>query len=320
MVSVIISVYNVAPYIRKCIESIQNQTCKDVEIIAVDDGSTDESGEICDTMAQEDSRIVVVHKENGGNASARNAGIDCAKGEFIAFVDGDDYIEEDMYESLLREMDNPQVFIAAGGIIITTLDGNEIVSVSKEKHFFSRKEAMFDFFDGRGTIGASACNKLFRKEVFENNRFNNDIIHEDTGLMPKLLDSCEGVAVCNRAFYHYVKRKNSASTSRLYNMRSYRFMDSVAGYRKMCKEKYPELMGCYVKYEARTTYEMLLNLAGCSNYRDFKKQEKHLRSRLFVLTFEELKYRKMFVNEGRHFINYLIPAVLGCSLYNRLFG
>lgn len=320
MVSVIISVYNVAPYIRKCIESIQNQTCKDVEIIAVDDGSTDESGEICDAMAKTDPRIVVVHKENGGNASARNAGIDTAKGEFIAFVDGDDYIEKDMYESLLDEMDNPKVFIAVGGIIITTLEGKEIVSVSKEKHLFSREEAMLDFFDNRGTIGASACNKLFRKEVFKNNRFNNDIIHEDTGLMPTLLDSCEGVAVCNRAFYHYVKRKNSASTSHLYNMRSYRFMDSVAGYRKMCKERYPELMGYYVKYEARTTYEMLLNLAGCSNYRKFKKQEDHLRSRLIVLALEELKYRKMFANESKHLIAYLLPAVLGCSLYNRLFG
>lgn len=320
MISVIISVYNVAPYIKKCIESIQNQTCKDVEIIAVDDGSTDGSGKICDEMAQTDSRIVVVHKENGGNASARNAGIDCAKGDFIAFVDGDDYIEEDMYESLLKEMDNPQVSIVSGGIIITTLEGKEIVSASKENKYFSRKEAMLDFFDSRGTIGASACNKLFRKEIFEVNRFNNDIIHEDTGLMPKLLDSCEGAAVCNRAFYHYVKRKDSASTSRLYNMRSYRFMDSVAGYRKMVNEKYPELMGYYVKYEARTTYEMLLNLAGCSNYREFKKQERHLRSRLILLAFEELKYRKMFADQSPNLINYLIPAVLGCSLYNRLFG
>lgn len=320
MISVIISVYNVAPYIEKCIKSICDQTFSDLEIIAVDDGSTDNSGGLCDKLAEADPRIVVIHKENGGNASARNAGISVAKGEYIAFVDGDDYIEKDMYATLLKEMESPQVSIVSGGIITTTLEGKDVVNVSKEKKYFSREEALLDFFGSGGVILPTACNKLFRKELFEINRFNNDIIHEDTGLMPKLLDSSKGVVVCNQAFYHYVKRKNSASTSRLYNMRSYRFMDSVAGYRKMCREKYPELMGYYVKYEARTTYEMLLNLAGCSNYREFKKQENWLRRRLIVLAFEELKYRNMFANQSNNLISYLIPAVLGCSLYNRLQG
>lgn len=320
MVSVIISIYNIAPYIRKCIESIQNQTYKELEIIAVDDGSTDESGKICDEMAEVDPRIVVVHKENGGNASARNAGISIAKGEFIAFVDGDDYIEEDMYEVLLQEMNSPQISIAVGGIITTTLDGKEIVNVRKEKKYFLREEALLDFFDSRGTIGPSACNKLFRRELFEKNRFNNDIIHEDTGLMPALLDASEKVTVCNRAFYHYIKRKDSASTSRLYNLRSYRFLGSIAEYRKMCKEKYPELLCYYVKYETQTTYEMLLSLAGCSNYRDFKKQENHLRRRLVVLVLEELKYIKTPANQSANLISFLIPAILGCSMYNKLVG
>lgn len=320
MISVIISVYNVASYIEKCINSIQNQTYSDLEIIAVDDGSTDESGELCDTLAKSDHRIVVIHKENGGNSSARNAGVAAAKGDYVAFVDGDDYIEKDMYETLLQEMDNPGVSIAAGGIITTTLEGKDVITVSKEKKYFSREEALVDFFDSRGTVLPTVCNKLFRKELFEVNRFNNDIIHEDTGLMPRLLDSSEGVAICNRAFYHYVKRKNSASTSRLYNMRSYRFMNTVAEYRKMCKEKYPELFCYYVKYEITTTYEMLLNLAGCSNYRDFKKQENHLRRRLVVLVLEELKYIKTPANQSENLISFLIPAILGCSLYNKLIG
>lgn len=319
MVSVVISVYNVAPYIEKCINSIRNQTYSDLEIIAVDDGSTDESGKLCDRLAKSDDRIVVIHKENGGNSSARNAGVSAARGEYVAFVDGDDYIEKDMYEILLREMDDPKVSIAAGGIITTTLEGKDVITVSKEKKYFTREEALLDFFDSRGTILPTVCNKLFRKALFETNRFNNDIIHEDTGLMPKLLDSGEGVAVCNKAFYHYIKRKNSASTSSLYNMRSYRFMNTIAGYRKMCKEKYPELFCYYVKYETQTTYEMLLNLAGCSNYREFKKQENHLRRRLIVLVLEELKYINTPANQSMNLVSYLIPAVLGCSLYNKHF-
>lgn len=319
MISVIISVYNMAPYIRRCIDSIRNQSYDDLEIITVDDGSTDESGIICEKLAQQDKRIVVIHKKNGGNASARNAGIDVARGEFLAFVDADDYIESNMYEIMLAEMCDPSISIACCGIIVTSVEGNNTVQVIKEKKYFSRKEALLDFFSNKSDILPTVCNKLFRKELFSVNRFNNDIIHEDTGLMPKLLDSCERVVVCDQALMHYVKRKNSASTSRLYNMRSFRFMDSVTEYRNVCKEKYPELMGHYVRYEARTTYEMLLNLAGCSNYNEFKKQENYLRRRLIVLAFEELKYNEMFKEQEKNLVNYLMPAVLGCSLYNRLY-
>ena len=237
MISVIISVYNVAPYIEKCIRSIQNQTFSDLEIIPVDDGSTDESGQICDSMALSDPRIRVIHKENGGNASARNVGVDAATGDFVAFVDGDDYIEEDMYETLFRGMENPKVSIVVGEIVTTTLEGEDVVMVCKEPRFFTKEEALLDFFDGRGSILPTACNKLYRRSLLKKHHFDNDIIHEDTGLMPALLDSCHRVQVYKKAFYHYVKRKNSASTSRMYNMKSFRFMNTVWAYREMCKRK-----------------------------------------------------------------------------------
>lgn len=317
MISVIISIYNVAPYIQKCIESIQNQTYYDLEIIAVDDGSTDESGQLCEKMAALDQRIRVIHKSNGGNSSARNAGIDAARGDFLAFVDGDDYVEANMYEILLKEMDNSKVTIVAGGIITTTLEGKDIVTVSKESKYFTKEEALLDLFDGRGTILPTACNKLYRRELFANYRFDNDIIHEDTGLMPALFDACNGVMVCNKALYHYIKRKNSASTSRLYNLRSYRFMNTVWGYRSMCKEKYPELLCYYAKYEINTTYEMLVNLAGCSNWRDFKRQERYLRRKLLILILEQLRYINTPASQKNNLINYLIMAIGGCSFYNK---
>lgn len=131
MISVIISVYNVAPYIRRCINSIQNQSYSDLEIIVVDDGSTDESGIICEDLAEQDKRIVVIRKENGGNASARNAGIDVARGEFLAFVDADDYIENNMYETLLTEMNDMSISIVCCGIIVTSIDGSDTVQISE---------------------------------------------------------------------------------------------------------------------------------------------------------------------------------------------
>ena len=99
-ISVIVPVYNVEKFIKRCLDSIINQTMRDLEIILVNDGSTDNSGKICDEYAQLDNRITVIHKENGGLSSARNTGLDVATGEWIAFVDSDDYIEKNMYEVL----------------------------------------------------------------------------------------------------------------------------------------------------------------------------------------------------------------------------
>lgn len=105
LITVIVPVYNVAKYLEKCVKSIQDQTYKSLEIILVDDGSTDSSGAICDKYATEDSRIRVIHKPNGGLSSARNAGLDAATGDYVGFIDSDDYIAPDFYESLLKISD-----------------------------------------------------------------------------------------------------------------------------------------------------------------------------------------------------------------------
>ena len=109
MISVIIPVYNVESYLKRCVDSVRQQTYIDLEIILVDDGSTDDSGKLCDNLAAEDNRIRVIHKENGGASSARNTGIDNAKGEYIGFVDSDDIVSEDLYMhlfELLRQNEN----------------------------------------------------------------------------------------------------------------------------------------------------------------------------------------------------------------------
>ena len=105
LLSVIIPVYNVKPYLEKCVESIVDQTYHNLQIILVDDGSTDGSQTICDELAQKDSRIVVIHKENGGLSTARNVGMDRAKGDYIAFVDSDDWLERNMYEVLINQLE-----------------------------------------------------------------------------------------------------------------------------------------------------------------------------------------------------------------------
>ncbi|WP_227166600.1 glycosyltransferase, partial [Enterococcus faecium] len=103
-ISIIVPVYKVEKYLRKCVDSILAQTFTDFEVILVDDGSPDNSGKICDEYAEKDNRVRVIHKENGGLSSARNAGIDVARGKYLGFVDSDDYIDEDMYEILYENL------------------------------------------------------------------------------------------------------------------------------------------------------------------------------------------------------------------------
>ena len=126
LISVIVPVYNVQKYVRKSVESILQQTYKNLEIILVDDGSTDESGKICDTLARSDNRVTVIHKKNGGLSDARNAGLDRATGELIGFVDSDDYIEKNMYEVLEERMRINEADISCcGRYVVQESDGTK---------------------------------------------------------------------------------------------------------------------------------------------------------------------------------------------------
>lgn len=320
MVSVIISVYNVAPYIERCLFSILNQSYADLEILAVDDGSTDESGLICDRLARQDKRIKVIHKKNGGNASARNAGIDAAQGEFIAFVDGDDYIESNMYEEMLAEMKKPRVSIVCSGIILTNVEGEVSVLKSKERRLFSNEEALLDFFTREGNVGSSACNKLYRRDVFQGGaRYNNEIIHEDTEAMPRFLDATEQVVVMDKAFYHYIKRKNSASTSKHFSFKDYRVLDSMKEYERMCKKKYPKILPYFHYYQLIMSYEMLCMLVSSAERWDYLPQWISLKFQIIRAAIKCMKWKNIREENGDQIKVILAKTVLGVNLVGFLF-
>lgn len=243
MISVIISVYNVEDYIERCIKSIQNQTYSELEIIAVDDGSTDASGKILEKMALLDKRIIVLHKENGGNASARNMGIDYSHGEYLAFVDSDDYIEKNMYEEMMKKMEDSRITIVCCGYILTNVDGKDTIAIASKTGIYSRKDALEDFFARRRNFNVLGCTKLIRKELFEKGvRFNNHVIHEDTEAMPRFIHAADHVYVMDEAFYHWIKRENSISNLKNFSMREYHILDALREYEEMCKENYPDLL------------------------------------------------------------------------------
>lgn len=319
MISVIISVYNAEEYIEKCIKSIQNQTCSELEIIAVDDGSTDHSREICERMALRDKRIVVLHKENGGNASARNAGIDYAHGEYIAFVDSDDYIESNMYEEMLKVMDNPRITIVNSGLIVTNVKGQDKVAVAKNAGLYSREEALKDFFARKGNFTPTACTKLIRRELFEKGlRFNNNVIHEDTEAMPRFINAADQVYIMDRPFYHYIKRENSASTSKNFSMRGYHILDAMKEYEMMCKENYPDILPQFYHYRLYTTYEMYMNLECCVDYKKYRKQAAKLRCQIITGTLKCAKWKE--IRKEHPAWKMMLQAVLGVHLVDGIFN
>lgn len=321
MISVIIPVYNMAPYIERCVESILHQTYSDLEVITIDYGSTDDSGAICERLARSDERIVVIHKENGGNANARNTGIDAAKGDFLSFIDADDYIENNMYEEMLAEMNDSSISIVCCGFIITDVAGKEHIAVSKEKRTFTTEEALYDFFTRKGTVSPSASNKLFRREIFDKGaRFNDAVIHEDTEAMPRFLDAAENVLVMDRAFYHYIKRKESLSTSKYFSLKGYRILDSMKEYEEMCKKKYPSILPYVCYYDMMTTQGMLINLSGCIDARRYIRQGISIRCRMIKAAFKCMRWGSVRKKYADQIKIVFVRAVLGVRLTELMGG
>lgn len=212
LISVIVPVYNVEKYLEYCVDSIQKQTIKDIEIILVDDGSPDNSGVICDRLAAEDNRIVVIHKKNAGLSSARNAGIDVARGQYLGFVDSDDWIEPDMYEYLLNLIMEYDADIADCDMLETSLRDYTIQPQKDHIELLDRSGALDVFFRiSKSNINYCVCDKLFKRDVFEQVRFQEGIIFEDIDFNYRALVTISSVVVSDSQKYYYFKNAEGIS-------------------------------------------------------------------------------------------------------------
>lgn len=212
LVSIIVPVYNVSAYLRKCVESLVNQTYKRIEIILVDDGSTDNSGFLCDEWKKTDSRIVVIHKENGGLSDARNAGIDICHGDYILFVDSDDSIPVYTCELLLETKNKYDSDIVISSTFLEYEDGR-IVDEDKVYHepvTVSGIEAIKNVFAGKGY---SAWGKLYKRKLFQEQRFPKGRIDEDFATAYKIFFLADRVTYIPDNLYYYLKRSGSIMKS-----------------------------------------------------------------------------------------------------------
>ncbi len=212
-VNCIVPIYNVEKYVDKCIASLLNQSYQQLEIILVDDGSTDHSGDICDRYAQKDNRVRVVHKENGGLSSARNAGLDVAEGEYILFIDGDDYLVPDSVDCLMNLQKKFEYKLDLIQFFYDEVEEDEESLFCSEREdrieMCTDRRIMFEKLYELGGVAASACTKMYHKKLFEDLRFKEGIIHEDEYMVTDILRKVKNCLYTNRSLYRYVMRPGS---------------------------------------------------------------------------------------------------------------
>lgn len=213
LISIIVPVYNVEQYLDACLMSILKQTYNNIEIILVDDGSTDRSGKKCDEYAEKDSRIKVIHKENGGLSDARNKGISVSNGSYIMFLDSDDIVSSNIVDYLYRVHEETLADIVICDSVHCYPDKKIIFEEENQRTIFKPEEAIAEMLYQRSFL-VSAWGKLFRRDVFDDILFPYGMLFEDSAVMYKIFDHANKIAYGNARLYGYMHREGSITTKK----------------------------------------------------------------------------------------------------------
>ena len=316
LVSVIVPVYKVEEYLDRCIDSIVCQTYESLEIILVDDGSSDRCPEICDAWAKRDNRVKVIHKCNGGVSSARNRGLEIACGEYISFVDSDDYLEHDMIATLLREMEDPGVGIVECGLWeITTTSTCEYISHQTRQ---DAKTAVGHVLIWDGTVGSALWNKLFRRSVIESQRFQEELRYgEDTPFLYAALKKTEVyVQIPYIGYYH--ERRNESLVGNVFKPHKMGSYYAAKQAQEKVKADFPDLI-CQASYHVTAVCNvLLLDLLKTPDGKKLYQEMYHeLRAEIRNCDTSAVK---QFANKKQQFFIYMLrtcPSLLGRLLIIR---
>lgn len=276
LVSVIVPIYNVESYLKRCVDSICDQTYHNLEIILIDDGSTDSSGRICDEFERQDLRIKVIHKKNGGLADARNTGLDIATGEYVTFVDSDDWIRNDCVEVLVKTLQYGRTRISACAYRRT--DGvdernrkMQNIDYSKQVEVWSVSESYQHLFLAR-QIDCSACAKLYERTLFREIRFPLGKLYEDQFITYKIFHYAQGVSYVDQEMYFYFNRMESIQNEPF----TIRKMDELEANLEcivFIKEQYPQLLEMAVCRLVSSCFHMLFAI---QNREDWEEEAEQL--------------------------------------------
>lgn len=264
LISIIVPVYNAEKYLNRSLKSIIEQTYLNLEIILIDDGSTDNSGKICDYYAEKDNRIIVIHNENKGVSTSRNCGLNRANGEWVGFVDADDYIEKDMYEILYNNAIKYETDISVCNFYPVFDNSNRKVldNTLQEIKVFNKQESIKHMFIHNSGYSAVIWNKLYKKDLI--NHFNEEIsIGEDLLFNFKILKFVTRTVFDFRKKYVYRVRLNSASHSQYFNEKN---LDELRVWSYIVKEVEEDNLDNDIKeianyFKKRTMLDILLRLS-----------------------------------------------------------
>lgn len=262
LISIIVPVYNVKEYLDECVRSIMNQSYGNIEIILVDDGSNDGSEEMCDSYGQIDKRIKVIHKRNGGLSDARNVGMSQASGEYIGFVDSDDFIDTNMYEEMIGlslQYDADLVcarydYVGAGSTYNLPMANGDILCIDS-------KEFLYDLIGGNGAVIStySVWDRLYKRSLIEKLQFPRGMCYEDIVFSTKAILNSRQLVYINKFLYHYRIRKGSISHG---NSESYD--------KRLITDRLP-LQKEQLEWLAANGYKQLVNIAKASYYQEYLK-------------------------------------------------
>lgn len=225
--TIVVPVYKVEKYIDSCIQSILNQTYKDFTLILVDDGTPDNSGVICDKYASLDERVMVIHKENGGLSSARNAGLDIVDTELVTFVDSDDEIDLTMYEKMIKFFDENNLDIVCCDTWLVRGKTKKFRPIYNEDRLFLGEKALEEILSGH--IDNAAWNKIYKTTLFEGIRYPLGRIYEDVATTYRIFSKADNVGYLKQPYYYYYKRSGSTIASSFNSKGRY---DCFLGYRE----------------------------------------------------------------------------------------
>lgn len=264
LISIIVPVYNILDCLEKCVDSCIRQTYENIEILLVDDGSNDGTEQLCDELAKKDERIRVFHKENGGSSSARNLGISKAKGEYLGFVDSDDFISPAMYEDLLYAVLEHKVSIAQISRDEIDEKGQKLpdVCIPPETPFLCESEEfMRELLMHRGDC--SFCTKLIHKDLFQDRRFPEGKLNEDFYLLLQMLKEVQGIYILPQQYYHVFYRIGSNTRKKDKNEFSRVFMDIVDNAdvaQEIVEKQYPHLREVGIRFGLFQRLDYMLHI------------------------------------------------------------
>lgn len=315
LVSVIIPVYNVAPFLRQCLDSIINQTYQNIEILLVDDGSTDDSGKICDEYAKNDARIQVIHKKNGGQATARNDAIKVAQGEYVIYIDGDDYIGHTHIQSLIQAAEKYDADFVQCEMekFYNNFNVLKVYPLNKEMcktQIYSASDALKEF-SYQGKFTPSPVCKLIKKDLMAGLEFPVGVGYEDMAVVYKVIGRAHRIVYISEISYYYRQHNGSTMHTKFSDKKVDRIRIAKL-FLNYVKENYPEVViSAYTRYSL-AQLQLLMELPFGKKYRNLRNIAFHnlKESRTIVLHDKEAPTR-LKVMIGASYLGPVILILLG---------